>query len=132
MGKSCSTRVVAQTCYIPGRELELTATLPPSPLQGGAIYVRGGGTCNIDGASFVSNTAGGVSQQRKKPSLTECSKSLPGISQLFFSFLTFLLLFAQYGGAIANYGTLHVTLANFTRNQAGGNVSRAAPAPMLQ
>ena len=34
-------------------------------------------------------------------------------------FLTFLLLFAQYGGgAIYNEGTLTVTLANFTRNQA--------------
>ena len=40
-------------------------------------------------------------------------------------FLTFLLLFAQFGGAaIYNAGTLTVTLVNFTRNQAnpGGYV----------
>jgi hypothetical protein len=61
---------LAQTCYIPAWELELTATLPPSPQKGGAIVIAGNAICNIDGASFVSNTAGGVSQQRKKPSLT--------------------------------------------------------------
>jgi hypothetical protein len=42
--------------------------------------------------------------------------SLAGISQLFFSFLTFLLLFAQHGGAIANYGILTVEHGNFTGN----------------
>jgi hypothetical protein len=47
---------------IPGRELELTAALPPSPLQGGAIYVFQGGTCNIDGGTFLSNNAYSVSQ----------------------------------------------------------------------
>ena len=46
--------------------------------------------------------------------------SLPGISQLFFSFLTFLLLFAQYGGAIWNGGTLTVKYGNFTSNSAAG------------
>ena len=43
-----------------------------------------------------------------------------GISQLFFSFLTFLLLFAQGGGAIFNYGTLTVKYGNFTGNSAEG------------
>jgi hypothetical protein len=38
----------------------------------------------------------------------------PGFSQLFFSFLTFLLLFAQYGGAIFNYGILTVKYGNFS------------------
>jgi hypothetical protein len=38
--------------------------------QGGAIYSDYGATCNIDGGTFVSNTAGYVSQQRKKPPLT--------------------------------------------------------------
>jgi hypothetical protein len=52
---------------------------------------------------------------------------LPGIFITFLLFSNFLLLFAQSGGAIANYGTLHVTLANFTRNQADIYVSRAAP-----
>jgi hypothetical protein len=37
---------------------------------GGAICVSQGATCNIDGAFFVSNTAGDVSQQRKTPSLS--------------------------------------------------------------
>ena len=44
--------------------------------------------------------------------------SLAGISQLFFSFLTFLLLFAQYGGAIYNSGTLTVKYGIFTGNSA--------------
>jgi hypothetical protein len=44
--------------------------------------------------------------------------SCPGFSQLFFSFLTFLLLFAQYGGAIDNSGTLTVKYGNFTGNSA--------------
>jgi hypothetical protein len=47
----------------------------------------------------------------------KCSKSLP-FSQLFFSFLTFLLLFAQWGGAIRNNGTLTVKYGNFTGNSA--------------
>jgi hypothetical protein len=42
----------------------------------------------------------------------------PGFSQLFFSFLTFLLLFAQRGGAIYNYGTLTVKYGSFTNNSA--------------
>jgi hypothetical protein len=43
----------------------------------------------------------------------------PGFSQRFFSFLTFLLLFAQYGGgAIYNDGTLTVKYGNFTGNSA--------------
>jgi hypothetical protein len=41
-----------------------------------------------------------------------------GFSQLFFSFLIFLLLFAQYGGAIINYGILTVEHCNFTGNYA--------------
>ena len=44
--------------------------------------------------------------------------SLPGISQLFFSFLTFLLLFAQIGGAIFNGGILTVEHGIFTGNSA--------------
>jgi hypothetical protein len=42
----------------------------------------------------------------------------PGFSQLFFSFLTFLLLFAQWGGAIYNDGALTVEYGNFTGNSA--------------
>ena len=52
--------------------------------------------------------------------------SLPGISQLFFSFLTFLLLFAQFGGAIYNDGTLTVKYGSFTGNSAD-NVCILAP-----
>ena len=44
--------------------------------------------------------------------------SLPGIFTPFLSFLTFLLLFAQYGGAIYNAGTLAVKYGNFTGNSA--------------
>ena len=44
--------------------------------------------------------------------------SWPGFSQLFFSFLTFVLLFAQNGGAIVNYGILTVEHGNFTGNSA--------------
>ena len=42
----------------------------------------------------------------------------PRFSQLFFYFLTFLLLFAQYGGAIYNAGTLTVKYGSFTGNSA--------------
>ena len=38
--------------------------------------------------------------------------------QPFLSLLTFLLLFAQYGGAIINYGILTVEHGNFTGNSA--------------
>ena len=58
----------------------------------------------------------GVSLTREK--LLAPAMSLPGISQLFFSFLTFLLLFAQWGGAIYNEGTLTVKYGNFTGNSA--------------
>jgi hypothetical protein len=44
--------------------------------------------------------------------------SLAGISELVFSFLTFLLLFAQGGGAIVNWGTLTVKYGNFIGNSA--------------
>jgi hypothetical protein len=49
---------------------ELIVWCKNSPQTGGAIYVDVGGTCNIDGGTFLSNNAGYVSQQRKKPSLT--------------------------------------------------------------
>ena len=52
---------------------------------------------------------------------------LSRISQLFVSFLTFLLLFAQYGGAIWNGGTLTVKYGNFTGNSADGDVCVLAP-----
>jgi hypothetical protein len=49
----------------------------------------------------------------------------PGFSQLFFSFLTFLLLFAQYGGAIANLETMTVEHGNFTGNSVADGGSPA-------
>jgi hypothetical protein len=75
--------VVAQICYIPARELELTATLPPSPLQGGAIFIGSMGglsqwhhsICNINGASFVSNTAT-VHVSRAAKDLESCRADL--------------------------------------------------------
>jgi hypothetical protein len=79
-------------------------------------------------ANFTRNQAGSVS--RAAPELSRrLAISLPGISisQLFFSFLTFLLLFAQRGGAIANYGTLTVKYSNFTGNSADGGVCILAP-----
>jgi hypothetical protein len=119
----------AQTCYIPARELEQFLECQSNFFsnslqcyQGGAIFVYPGATCNIDGASFVSNTAADVS--RAAEDLESCRADLlypcPGFSQLFFSFLTFLLLFAQYGGAIYNAGTLAVKYGNFTGNSAPG------------
>ena len=53
--------------------------------------------------------------------------TLVGFSQLFFSFLTFLLLFAQYGGAIYNLGALTVKYGNFTGNSVDGWVCIIAP-----
>jgi hypothetical protein len=68
-------------------------------LQGGAIYIEANAICSIVGASFVSNTAIYVS--RAAPELSRrLAIFLPGISQLFFSFLTF----CYQGGAIAVWG----------------------------
>ena len=90
---------------------------------GGAIYNEG--TVTVKYGNFAGNSAYNVCVIAPHSQRSQLVIFLPGISQLFFSFLTFLLLFAQDGGAISNYGTLHVTLANFTRNQAvGGAVSR--------
>jgi hypothetical protein len=49
---------------------ELIVGCKNSPQTGGAIYVGTDATCNIDGGTFLSNTARSVSQQRKKPLLT--------------------------------------------------------------
>jgi hypothetical protein len=49
----------------------------------------------------------------------------------FFSFLTFLLLFAQHGGAIWNYGALTVKYGNFTGNSADGSGSGNVSADYL-
>jgi hypothetical protein len=49
---------------------ELIVGCKKSSQSGGAIHVAQGATCNIDGGTFLSNHAGAVSQQRKKPSLT--------------------------------------------------------------
>jgi hypothetical protein len=69
-------------------------------------------------ANFTCNQAG-ESVSRAAPELSRrLAISLPGISQLSFSFLTFLLLFAQRGGAIFNTGTLTVKYGNFTGNSA--------------
>ena len=51
---------------------------------------------------------------------------LPGIFTTFLLFSNFLLLFAQNGGAILNYGTLTVKYGNFTGNSAA-NVCILAP-----
>jgi hypothetical protein len=66
---------------IPGPHFELIVGCKHSLQAGGAIYIDQGATCNIDGGTFLSNTADDVSQQRKKPSLT--SPFAPGISNLF-------------------------------------------------
>ena len=58
-----------------------------------------------------------------------CSMSLPGISQLFFSFLTFLLLLAQIGGAITSYGTLTVEHGIFTGNSADNVIAPHSQCP---
>jgi hypothetical protein len=85
---------------------------------GGAIANYG--TLTVKYGNFTGNSAATVIV----PSL---AIFLPGISQLFFSFLTFLLLFAQRGGAIANYGTLTVKYGNFTSNSADTNVCVISP-----
>jgi hypothetical protein len=43
---------------------ELIVGCKNSPQYGGAIYVAPEATCNIDGGTFLSNHASGVSQQR--------------------------------------------------------------------
>jgi hypothetical protein len=78
------------------------------------------GTLHVTLANFTRNQANiGGYVSRAAPELSRrLAISLPGISQLFFSFLTFLVLFAQGGGAILNYGALTVKYGNFTGNSA--------------
>ena len=50
---------------IPGPHFELIVGCKNSLQYGGAIYVWQGATCNIDGGTFVSNTASYVSRAAK-------------------------------------------------------------------
>ena len=83
---------------------------------GGAIYNEG--TVTVKYGIFTGNSATYVCILAPHSQRSQLAIFLAGISQLFFSFLTFLLLFAQSGGAIANFGTLTVKYGNFTGNSA--------------
>jgi hypothetical protein len=50
---------------IPGPHFELIAGCKNSPQGGGAIYISRDGTCNINGGTFLSNTAPSVSRAAK-------------------------------------------------------------------
>ena len=95
-------------------------------MQGGAIYIASNAICNIDGASFESNTAG-YNVSRAATDLESCRADLlypcPGFHNFFL--LSNFSVAQGGGGAIFNAGTLHVTLANFTRNQAFGQAGGA-------
>jgi predicted outer membrane repeat protein len=82
---------------------------------GGAIYVNGGATCNIDGGTFLSNTAttGGAIFIHSDATCNIdggafVSNTAEGSGDVDGDML---------GGAIHNKGTLSVNLANFTLNK---------------
>ena len=104
------------TCYIPASHFELIVGCKFPTTKGGAI--RNKGTLTVKYGNFTSNSASSVCILAPHRQRSQLAIFLPGISQLFFSFLTFLLLFAQYGGAIVNDGTLTVNYGNFTGNSA--------------